>query len=224
VRSVRTRPSSGRQLVCNDSGAAVVEAALITPVLLFVVLGIFEFGLIYRDYLTSSDATADAARSGAVQGNRTRYIQVGEGEVGVSADFSVAAALRNAMAGIPIESIERIVIFRADRPGAGAPLEQVPAVCKAGVSSAAAQCNAYDPRDAFEAVQEGDASYFLCSGSGAACGWPPQGREDGPSVWDIDYLGVYLRIERPYITGLFGDSMVLETASVQRLEAGRLDD
>src|SRR5690606_5180492 len=54
----------------GDRGAALMEAMLVAPVLFAVLLGILEFGLIYRDALTTSSAVNDVARMGAVIGPR----------------------------------------------------------------------------------------------------------------------------------------------------------
>lgn len=203
----------------------MVEAAIVSPVVLLLLLAVFDYGLLFRDYLTMGDAVGDATRAGAVQGNRPTFIDDGNGgQVGVNADFTIASTLRQGLVGLPIESISGIVVFRAGDPSAGTPLEQVPTTCKSGVSSAGAVCNYYNARDAFEAVAAGDASFFQCDGSGPACGWPPGSREDGPSVFDIDYLGVYLEIDRSFVTGVVGDQQELEYAAIQRLEPGRIDD
>ncbi|MCC5951970.1 MAG: pilus assembly protein [Acidimicrobiia bacterium] len=210
----------------DDRGSAVIEAALVSPIVLILLLAVFDYGLLFRDYLTMGDAVGDATRAGAVQGNRPAFIDDGSGnQVGVTADFVIASTMRQGLVGLPIESITGIVVFRAGGPALGSPLEQVPDVCKNGSSSVGAACNYYNARDAFEAVAAGDGSFFQCTGgSGSACGWPPGTREDGPSVMDIDYLGVYLEIDRSFVTGIVGDEQNLEYAAIQRLEPGRLDD
>ena len=42
----------------NERGAALVEMALVTPLLVLLVFGILEFGLAFRDRLTVSNATS----------------------------------------------------------------------------------------------------------------------------------------------------------------------
>jgi Flp pilus assembly protein TadG len=39
---------------CRDRGAALIEAAIIMPVLILVVVVIMEYGLAFKDYLTVS--------------------------------------------------------------------------------------------------------------------------------------------------------------------------
>lgn len=206
VRSLRRR---------DERGAALVESALVAPVFLLLVLGIFEFGLIYRDVLSTSDAAANGARRGAVIGPRIPAS-------GVNADFEIVREVRNSLGSIPVEWVDRIVIFRAGPPGAGGANEQMPSACKTG-NSIADVCNVYDPDNAFLAVDIGDNDYFDCDAGGRSCPWLPTSRSNGPTPSDIDYLGVWVRIQRPYVSGLFGETFTFEHAAVMRLEAGRLE-
>lgn len=204
--STRRRP--------DDRGAALMEAVLVTPVLFALILGIFEFGLIYRDVLTTSDAAANGARRGALIGPRIPAS-------GANADFEIIREVRNSLGSVQVEWIDRIVVFRAQAPGAGGANAQVPEVCKTQ-DSQPGLCNVYDPANAFLAVDIGDNDYFACPG-GRSCAWQPTSRSNGPTPSDIDYLGVWVRIERPYVSGLFGNIFTFEQASVMRLEAGPLE-
>lgn len=198
----------------DDRGAALLEAALVTPLFLLLVFGVFEFGLMYRDVLSSSDAAANGARRGAVIGPRITAS-------GFNADFEIIREVRNSLGSIPVDYIDRIVIFEAGPPGAGGALAQVPHACKV-MDSQPGVCNVYDAANAFLAVEQGVNDYFDCDAGGRSCAWLPTSRSNGPTPTDIDYLGVWIRIQRPYITGIFGDVFTFEHASVVRLEAGPL--
>lgn len=50
----------------GERGAALVEMALVLPVLLLVVFGIIEFGMTYNNYIGLRDGVRSAARSGVV--------------------------------------------------------------------------------------------------------------------------------------------------------------
>ena len=211
--TLRRRTERGRPCTGED-GAFIVEAAFITPILLFMLFSMLEFGLVYRDYLMVSDTVSNGAKVGAIQGPRLTAS-------GYSADHSIVSSIRQNTANIPVEWIDRIVVFRSNAPGAGGPLAQVPSACKTAASSVTG-CNIYDPVSAFIAVQNGTAGYFQCSGTGPACGWPPTSRKNGPRIVDIEYLGVYVKLNRPLVTGIFGNDFELEVAAVQRLEPGSL--
>jgi len=50
----------------EESGQAFVELALVLPVLLLLLLGVVQFGNIFRDYIALTDATRVGARQAAV--------------------------------------------------------------------------------------------------------------------------------------------------------------
>lgn len=58
-RDLRRRPG------CRDDGAALVEFALILPVLLLLILGLFSGGIAYNQKLQVTHATREGARYGA---------------------------------------------------------------------------------------------------------------------------------------------------------------
>ncbi|MGI4756655.1 MAG: TadE/TadG family type IV pilus assembly protein [Janthinobacterium lividum] len=58
-------------LLSLDSGQALVEFALVLPVLLLVVFGIFTFGIAFSNYLVLEDATNVGARQLAISRGQT---------------------------------------------------------------------------------------------------------------------------------------------------------
>lgn len=50
----------------NEKGQAMVEFALVIPALLLVVFGIIQFGILFNNYLTLTDAVRVGARQAAV--------------------------------------------------------------------------------------------------------------------------------------------------------------
>ena len=55
-----------RLLRRRDRGQALVEFALVMPIFLILVLGIADFGLALRSYITVTNSSREAARLGAV--------------------------------------------------------------------------------------------------------------------------------------------------------------
>lgn len=196
-----------------------METALVAPMFLSTVLFMFEYGLVFRDYLTVNDSIADAAKVGALQGGKLS-------STGDSADFTIVSTIRQTAANIPQKWISRIVVFNAGPSTLGAPLNQVPALCKTGASSTILRCNVYsDTFTALYKAQTGDGNYFKCLSSGdIACGWPPTptARPNGPKNANIEYVGVYIKLDRKLLTGLFGSTFTLEQAAIQRIEPGQL--
>jgi len=55
---------SGQQR--TDSGSVTVEMVLVTPILLMLLFGIIEFGLIFKDIAVMKQATREGVRTAAV--------------------------------------------------------------------------------------------------------------------------------------------------------------
>jgi len=55
----------------NNRGQAIVEFALILPILIVLVMGILEFGLFFHSYVSVSFASKEAARLAALDANAT---------------------------------------------------------------------------------------------------------------------------------------------------------
>ncbi|MFN8223857.1 MAG: TadE/TadG family type IV pilus assembly protein [Gaiellales bacterium] len=55
-----------RKRLSDTSGQALVESALVMPILLLVVFGIIQFGITFNHYLTLTDAVRAGSRQGAV--------------------------------------------------------------------------------------------------------------------------------------------------------------
>jgi Flp pilus assembly protein TadG len=50
----------------GSKGQAVVETALILPIILLILMGIIDFGLLFNNYLIIANASREAARQAAV--------------------------------------------------------------------------------------------------------------------------------------------------------------
>ncbi|WP_420372033.1 TadE family protein [Pedococcus badiiscoriae] len=50
-----------------DRGAAAVEAAIVTPLILLIVFGIMEFGMVFKDTLTVSTSVRAGARTASAE-------------------------------------------------------------------------------------------------------------------------------------------------------------
>jgi len=54
------------RIIKNEKGASAVEFALILPILVMLVFGIFQFGIAYNNYITITHAAREGARRAAV--------------------------------------------------------------------------------------------------------------------------------------------------------------
>ena len=55
-----------RRFLAADDGQNLVEFALLLPVLLYILMGIMQFGLIFAAYITINNATREGARWGSI--------------------------------------------------------------------------------------------------------------------------------------------------------------
>ena len=60
-----------RKLKRSEKGQGIVEFALILPILLFLIMGIIQFGLIFLGHISVSNAAREGARVGIIQSTYT---------------------------------------------------------------------------------------------------------------------------------------------------------
>jgi Flp pilus assembly protein TadG len=72
---IRRRAGRVQDLRHKRRGAAVVEMAVVTPLLLLILFGIMEFGWVFMMEQTITNATREAARVGILQGATHTDIQ-----------------------------------------------------------------------------------------------------------------------------------------------------
>lgn len=60
----------------NSEGQTLVETALVLPVILLILMGIIEFGLIFNNYLMVSNASREGARTAAVGATDAQIISL----------------------------------------------------------------------------------------------------------------------------------------------------
>ncbi|MDG1409976.1 MAG: pilus assembly protein [Acidimicrobiales bacterium] len=185
----------------GDSGAVIVESAIITPLLMLFVFGIFEFGFAFRDYLAVANSARDGAREASVAADAA------------DADYRMLRSIQRASVALPDGVIERIVIWEA-----AGPTDTVPTSCKNG-TPVTGICNVYDAADL--SVPE---YQFGCQeiASGDLFNspdrfWCPIDRKVIAGS-GLDFVGVYVQITHDYITGFFGDSVEFDDHIVLKVE------
>lgn len=62
----------------NSKGQSLVEIAIVLPILILIVMGIIEFGLLFNNYIIIANASREAARKAALGGTDSEIIQVVE--------------------------------------------------------------------------------------------------------------------------------------------------
>ena len=187
---------SRRRRFHGDDGSVLAESALLVPFFVLLLFGMLEFGGAFRDYLTLSNAASTGARQAGIQGNSA------------SADWNIIVAIKEASGAMPLSQITRIAIFKASSPTAGLPTN-----CDTG---GVANCNSYDATTvaSVSAAIAQPASWGNCTGPTSY--YCPTSRIVSAS--NPDYLGVWVQIVHPWITGLFGKTITMTQTSIIRLE------
>lgn len=179
----------------SERGAVMVEFLVIVPVLLVLMVGLVELGLIQRDRLIASSASRSAARV------------ISSGGDSRLADFDGLKAAEAALADMATAEVVRVVVFAPNAAG------EMPAAC--AVTSVANQCNHYDPSDLSRAV--GDFTGTTgCSGASPDKAWCPTSRETEQDR-GLDWVGVYVELRHRSSAPMF-DDRTLTAETVMRVE------
>ena len=89
----------------NNRGQAIVEFALILPILIVLVMGILEFGLFFHSYVNISFASKEAARLAALDANATSQSIAASVQATMPATSNIAITLTPAAprtTGLPV--------------------------------------------------------------------------------------------------------------------------
>jgi Flp pilus assembly protein TadG len=174
----------------EQRGAVLIEAAIVMPLLITLVMGIIEFGMVFSDMQTVGSASRAGARSAVAYSRQSGYDQ--------QAVDAVASALTARTTGTPLE----LWIYRVeDTPGAGkdngAP-EGYP-----NFENCTTECQKYT-WNGTSWVKDAGTTWLYTEMN--ACTLP------------LEELGVRVKVQHDMVTGLFGDSITLTDKTIMRLE------
>lgn len=102
--ATRRRVLRGRRLQ-RDRGSVAVEAALVTPLLLLLLFGIIEFGMVFKDWLTITSSVRAGARIASAEPRNN--------------NFAIDAAAQVAREGsaIDMSTVTKLWVYKADASG-----------------------------------------------------------------------------------------------------------
>lgn len=193
----------------GDRGAALVEGAFVAVPFFTLIFGVFEFGLLFKAYLTVSNMTSTGARAASAVGDD------------IDADYQILTAVDRGGAALNRLNLNRIVIFHADGPG-----DSVPAACLSGTtgsSAAGAECNVYFPNDLGLVAEDFNCKTGPTPGFANDQYWCPDTRTVYPfdhtgTAQTIDHVGIYVEYDYEAVTGLFGDGWTISDTTILRFE------
>lgn len=175
----------------------MVEAALILPVIVVLVLGIMEFGLLFTSYSTTTASSRSGARLAA-----TAYSQAGkatdkQAEAAQGIADATAADLQVLNNADPIG----MVIYKVNPSSSnGAPYGGFPGPAMAG--GCTSSCIRYSWNASTQKFTKTSGSWTDADACGTA----------------VDSIGVYVQAKHFFISGLLGKSRTVDGHTVMRLE------
>lgn len=194
----------------SERGAALLEAAFVTPLFFALIFGILEVGLLFRNSLTTNNGAQQGARAASVSGSSPE------------ADYLVIRSVEHGIQAMDLQDLEYVVVFKADGPG-----DTVPTACRTAsqtydpLNPAAPACNRYSAIDFFKEIDDpitgNDTGNFRCGPSSVDRFWCPTDRETSLSA-GTDYIGIYVETTHNFATGLFGNERILTETKIIRLE------
>jgi len=168
----------------------MLEFALVSVVLLTLLFGIIEGGLVVRARNTIDNASDDGARRGAIAGSNEL------------ADWMILQQIR-VRGAVEAASINFVVIYKAENSS-----QPPPEACLAG-AGVADLCNVYSRAD-FEETSDA----FGCTDAGLDANWCPTDRDGSDGV---EFLGVWIDATHQGVTGILGD-VDMQSRSGQAVE------
>lgn len=197
-----------RQRCSGDDGALVAEFALVLPFLVTFVLGIFEFGLAYRNRINLEGSVRNATRTAAQLGNDR------------TADRTALSTFYASILSTKRVTVQRVTIYLADTNGnmQGSCATVTPSASSpAGVSGL---CNVYSWNQLVTIGGGGGnfAGTSSCLSTDWDVRWCPLGRRT-QLIDPPDALGIQARVTYNYITKLLpGSGLTMTASAVARLE------
>ncbi|MGH8952438.1 MAG: TadE/TadG family type IV pilus assembly protein [Acidimicrobiia bacterium] len=184
----------------RERGASLVEASLVFPILILLVMGTLEIGLAFKDYLTVSYISREGARLGALAGDDP------------NADCTILTGIGGLATSKDLARITSVQIFKADE-GTGAQ----------GLTNTATYNPGKDPEIC------NVPSTALDGWTINPVNWTPTDRQTtvGSDAADppLDIVGVRVILTRDWVTGFppFRGSFQIDETTLTRLEPQAFD-
>ncbi len=182
-------PRRAGRLGPRSRGAAAVEAALVLPVILLIFFAILEFGLLFKDYLSTISAVRAGVRIASAEPRAPTF----------AAD--AAKQVQNGSTALDMSSVTALWVYRAD-PSTGFPVGDSPPGSYANCTT----CVKYKWDAAANTFTQTSTSWISTSQN--ACVADP----------GHDTIGVYLEVKHKAITGAIFSTIIIREHSVMSLE------
>jgi Flp pilus assembly protein TadG len=177
----------------GNRGSTLIEAAIVLPIILLVVLGTVEIGLAFKDFLTVGAMSRDGARIAALSARDAESdcaVLKGIAAIGTQGD---------------IDKIDDVQIYKAAE-GTGA---QALATTNTWTYNGGDADTCTVPRDP---INDG--------WDPGTIGYPPSSRNTTIGSTSLDIIGVRITLTRDWITGFppFRGSFTIDETTITRVE------
>lgn len=203
------RPPAPR--LADDEGAILVEMALILPVLILLLMGVFELGIMWRDQLTITAALRGAARVDAQLGaTSTCAVAPCPNKF---ADKNALTSLNASISKYNNAALQKVVVWNATSSSN----KVTPNSCKTTVTNnasgagVAGLCNVYS---ATQVATAQSSTQFQDTVNNCGAGWDhwwcPTTRNNSLAS-GLDWLGMYTNVQYNTVTNALPATMSVMT-------------
>ncbi len=175
-----------------ERGAVAVEAALVTPLILLILFGIIEFGLLLKDDLAVTSSVRAGARMASAEPRTASFAQ------------DAADQVAREGSALDMKLVKELWVYRADPTylsTRGTPLGG------GGTFNACSACVKF--------VWSGPQKKFVVSGTPT---WGATSQNACAGDSNRDSVGVFLKFDHPAITNMFFRNFTLTSHTVMSLE------
>jgi Flp pilus assembly protein TadG len=191
----------------GDDGVAIVEAAIIMPLLMLVLFGFMEYSNLFKDKMSVSNAAHDSAREASQSANF------------YDADFSVLVIAGRSLRSLSAD-VNKVIVFKASSTS-----DAVPPACLA-ITPVAGQpngvagvCNVYVGSYVTSLASSERTNFGFVSPSPDKYDkmYPALTRSASRTV--TEYVGVYIEAHYEHITGAVPTPTTIRAVAVTPIEA-----
>lgn len=175
----------------SDRGSVAVEAAIVFPLLILILFGVIEFALVLRDHVAMTSAARSGARVASAQPRLSTFA------------IDSAAAVARAGTTMPLSTIGEVWVYESNSAGYPTNGGSITATTEA-FTACTTKCLVFTPSGS-----------SLVQSAGA---WSHEDVNACPGDEAMTSLGVLVRGQHSFVTGLFGVSMDLSDHAVLRFE------
>jgi hypothetical protein len=185
----------------RERGAALVEFAVVVPLLLLLVVGTIELGAAWSQKLKVETAARAGARVGSSLGDARL------------ADYHLLQGVRAAVTSIGVDRIRHVVVYKSTSSDGAVPptCRTSPPIPQTGL------CNVYSGADLVALTETAFSGTTACGATAPDRFWCPTTRQKVQHLGP-DHLGVWIVADSPTVTRLFTAPVDLGARAVMRLE------